>query len=422
MADVVSTNSGNGQLNVLTELAAEVKIPVNEVYIALDAPESWFVEDPSRAQKSAELHAQAAALRQMAAAMKATGRPEMTVGAAPMEAQATGLEAIAAKLAQPTHPQLFLVETYRLTTLRTASGKGAHIQSISLFPGEEKTVEIRTSFLATQDRTRTTTVMESDDETVAQNFNEHIAKSANEHQSKDSYDYNLNANFHGDASVGLGSGEANASLAAKGGSNDVRSDFGHAVESAADKQIGQTSASRNQFISSGSSDDKTSTEMTTVSTDKIKNPNPTHTVNVLWYQLLDQYMSFLAIADVEVGYRTTLPEEAARVPLHDLDKLLGRVAAPDKRDPLRQAIKNELGAILDFQGSPTNIVDEVSAGAGLSVLRLKPNLQTSFTLKNSSGDPVRSIKVDGLLIKAFSRVIPSRQVVSDLVVGETAAA
>ena len=292
---------------------------------------------------------------------------------------------------------------------------------MSLLPGEEKTVEIRTSFLETQDRTKTTTVMESEDQTVAQDFNQHIAQSANDRQSKDASDYHLDANFHGDASVGLGSGEANASLAAKGGSNDVRSDFGHAVEDATDKQIGQTSASRNQSVSSESSGNKTATETATVSSDKIKNPNPTHTVNVFWYQLLDQYTSFLSIVDVEVGFRTTDPDQTVRVPLHDLDKLLDRVVEPQKHDLIRQIVKGELRVILDYQNNPTNIVDEVPLETGGGILRLKPNLQTAFVLRNSSGDPVRTINVDGLLIKAFSRVIPSRQVVSDLVVGETSA-
>jgi hypothetical protein len=105
--------------------------------------------------------------------------------------------------------------------------------------------------------------------------------------------------------------------------------------------------------------------MTTVSTDKIKNPNPTHTVNVLWYQLLDQYTSFLAIADVEVGYRTVLLEEAARVPLHDLDNLLISVAAPDKRAALHQLIKNELTAITDFQNNPTTSLMKFPRPSGL---------------------------------------------------------
>jgi hypothetical protein len=331
------------------------------------------------------------------------------------------MEAAASKLATALHPQLFLVETYRLTSLKTAQGKGASVSSVPLLPGEEKTFEIRTSFKTTSDVTSTTTVMESQDTVVANNFNDHVKDSSTNSGSTDSADYHMDANFHGDASVGIGSGEVNAQLGVKGGSNEVRSDFGKAVENSVDKQIGQTSASRRQSVNDSASHTSTDVQTDTVSTDKVKNPNPTHTVTVLWFQLLDQYTSFLSLVDVGVAFKTTDVSLNQQVALHDLDKLLNEVVDPAKVSRIRQAIKGELEVILDFEDEVRNIVEEVPFGPNHTLLRLRQNLQSTYVLKDGDGNAVRNIHVDGVLLKAMTKVIPSRQMVNDLLVGEVSA-
>jgi len=173
------------------------------------------------------------------------------------------------------------------------------VSSLNLLPGEQKTFEIRTAFTQTKDVTETTTVMESEDSTVAQAFNDHVAGSSSKSGSTDASDYHLNANFHGDASIGIGSGEVNAALNVQGGSNEVRSDFSNAVQNAVDRQIGQTSASRKQSVSEQKSATQTTEQTATVSTDSITNPNPTHAVTVFWFQLLERYTSFLSLVNVE---------------------------------------------------------------------------------------------------------------------------
>jgi hypothetical protein len=125
-----------------------------------------------------------------------------------------------------------------------------------------------------------------------------VAQSSAESGGTDASDYHMDANFHGDASIGFDSGEVNAQLGVKGGSNDVRSDFSKAVGGAMDTQIAQTSASRQTSVSEARSDTSQTSQTVNVSTSKVKNPNPTHTVTFLFFQLLERYTSFLSFVDI----------------------------------------------------------------------------------------------------------------------------
>jgi hypothetical protein len=210
-------------------------------------------------------------------------------------------------------------------------------------------------------------------------------------------------------------------LGVKGGSNEVRTAFGDATESATDKQIAETSASRRQTVSEQRSESAVDTETVTVNTRTIKNPNPTHTLNVFWFQLLEQYTSFLSLVKVEVAFRTGDPIHDRQVPLHDLDKLLNEVLDPSKVSEVRESIKGELEVIHNFQDEAVSIVEEVPFGPNHTILRLKKNLHSTFVLKDVSGNPRRNINVEGVLLKALTRAIPSRLLVADLVVGESSA-
>jgi hypothetical protein len=317
-------------------------------------------------------------------------------------------------------PQLFLVETYHLRTLRTATGKGSQVSSIQFLPGEEKVIEISTSVTQSSDVTSTTTAMESQDDQVAKNFNDHVSEASEKTGSQETNDYDLHANFHGDASMGFGSGEANAQLDVHGGSNSVRNGFSNAVQNGMDSQIAHTAQSRRQTVSEQSSTNSTDQSAKTVSTDKVKNPNPSHTVNFIWYQLVEQYVSFLTLDNVDVAFINTDSQHTQiRVPLHDLDSLLNKVLEPNRVDQVRSAIKTQLGAVLDYQDRPRNIVEEVPLGDDKSILRINNNLQSQYLLKDSNGELVRTINVDGVLIKAFINVLPSRSLVVDSVVGQS---
>lgn len=444
--NTIAPTTGASQPDVLIEMAEEVKIPLSDLFISIGVPLEFFKEDAqaqarNQVQAEAELESinrelEIAETEQARIALAAASDVpvaginvgtimlnrkkvrDLTVARGAAQANVAALGTL-----QTLFPQLFLVETYRLTTQRTGKGKGPAVTSVPLMPGEEKTYQITTSFTSTTDITKTTTAMESQDSTVTDNLNSHIADTSAKSGGDDAVKYHMEANAHGDASMGIGSGEVNASVNVQGGCNTVRSDFSNTVENAMDKQIGQTSASREQNVSTQASTASSTQQTSTVSTDTIKNPNPTRAVTVFWYQLLEQFTSFLSLVNVEVAFKNGDPMRDAQgpIPLHDLDKLLNEVLEPSRISEVRQAIKSQLEIVLDFQDEVRNIVEEVPIDPNKTFIRLKQNLQSTYVLKDGNGNPLRNINVDGVLLKVISRIIPSRLLVMDLVVAATSA-
>ncbi len=416
--------------DTIQELAIEVRIPINDCFISLNVPSDFFKPEFVHGQSQELVDAQNELSRlntQQALLLQglALQPPFIQVAFADLPDN-PGLVAglivqtslRIAELTKSLRPQLFLVESYRLTTQRTATGKGPEVNTMTLAAGQIVEVATTTEFSKTSDLTKTTTAMESQDTSVAQNFNTHVADSSNQSNSQDSSDYHMDANFHGDASVGFGSGEANAQLGVKGGSNDVRTSFGKATESAQDKQIGETAASRQLNVSQASSQEVVTGKVTVINKSTIQNPNPTRTLNLFWFQLVEEYHSFLSLVDVGVAFRNKDRAQDQQVALHDLDGLLKQVLDPSKVQEVRDGIKGELEVVLDYQANVRNIVEEVPFGPTHTILRLTRDLQTPFVLKDGNGNPLRTIHVEGVVIQVTKKDIPSKDLVLDQLVGE----
>jgi hypothetical protein len=116
--------------------------------------------------------------------------------------------------------------------------------------------------------------------------------------------------------------------------------------------------------------------------------------------MLEQYTSFLSLVDVNLAFRTSDPTFDQRVPLHDLDTLRGAVVEASKVAQVREAVKSELEVIFDFQDEIRNIVEEVPLGPANTLVRLKSDLQSTFALKDSNGNLLRNINVEGVLLKS----------------------
>ena len=322
--------------------------------------------------------------------------------------------------APPLHPQLFLVETYRMTSFRTAIGKGPQVGIVNLGPGQQTSIKTTMSLGSNHTSVDTTTVMESQDQAVTQSFNAHVANASTKDSSVDSQTYRMDGHAHGSAGIGVGSTDVDATVHVEGGGNQTRNSTSDACESAADSQIARTDATRNQRIEAGTQSSSTDLKTTTESFSIQNNPNPNRTLMIRYFQAIEEYTSFVCLVNVEVAFRTANPKAAPdrQVPLNSLDNLLREVLEPAQVVRVRDRIKRTLQIVTDFEDQPTAVVEEKPIAEGETMLRFKKKLTSTYSLKDANGVAVRDISVDGLLLRAFQRRIRSREVVSDLTVGE----
>src|SRR5918912_194317 len=206
-------------LNTLKQFATEVKIPINECFISLSLPPAIFIQaqrevSPELQAEARDLDAQIAgfseAIREEEQILQAMGLPldrptsdptgdSLFMGIMGQRIVVQGLQqqraALAKQLASPIRPQLFLAEKYRLTSFKTADGKGdTPVGTIPFGPGQKETVIIRTKRTSQTTSALTTTAIEENNETASQALNDHVAKSSETNESKDSVDYHMDAN------------------------------------------------------------------------------------------------------------------------------------------------------------------------------------------------------------------------------------
>jgi hypothetical protein len=419
---------------VLVDMSQEVQVPISEMFISLALPGERFkselldsqtkAEDRAKALAQAEIDLKAAEQQLSGFIAGLEGPVPSLVGPTPpgkiiIVARLKRLTAMrdeakqrVLRLKTPLFPRLFLVERYNLMSLRTGFGKGPTVGTIPLAPLEKKTVETSISQSQSTAFNSTTTVMESREASATSTLNNHVADASSKGGSTDAVDYHMNANFHGDASVtGFGSGEANAALDVKGGCNTVRNDFSAAVESAVDSQVGQAQTSRQQNVSQQSTDQGSKTDTRVVSRDEVTNPSSTHSVNCFFYQVVERYTSFLSLFDVQIAFRNGDPALDRQVSLTALDQLLDDVLDPSQGSPL--------SVVLDHKERVINVTEEFTLSPGKTLVRFNRDLQTECPITDDRGNLMETIKVDGVVVAVFNKKVLSKNLVQDLVIGET---
>lgn len=301
----------------------------------------------------------------------------------------------------PVKPQLFLVEQYRLTSFKGDLARDEMIGSFSLSPHSELTYTMIARTSATQSNELTTTVMESQDSAATKNFNEHLKQSADSRFGKNTYNYQMDASFHGEASVNIDGGDADADLHAKGNTEDVREDFAKSAESAVDSQISATSQYRAQRAMSGAASTITTQSSETKFEKKTVN-DTSEPMNIGIFQLKEEIVALLCLVDVTVAFGNTKPEQNRSVTLRELDRLLADViATAQDRETIKRRIKTVLESVLDYQDVARSII----ADAGGGTFAVNRRLESVYELKSPDGSVRRKITVPGIILKDFRRYL-----------------
>jgi len=288
-------------------------------------------------------------------------------------------------------PQLFLVESYRMTTYYGDLTPGKLTDGPDIGPGSEDTFTVRIKRTTETDITKTSTVLESQDQRVVNDLNETIKESSSDTASEEKYDYHLESSFEGELSVGLGSTDANASLSVNGGTNDVRKEFSKAAEKGVTKQVQNTSENRKQTVDTVGSSYKEVNEFESVWTRRIANPT-SRTISLAYAQLAQEYITLVILRGVKLAFGNGQTSEI--VELSHMDKLFDKyLLTPSDREKAKTWVFKELQEVLDHQGSPRCILKEISPKR----YQFDPALTSKFTFLRPDGSQ-KEISTEGVIM------------------------
>ncbi len=311
----------------------------------------------------------------------------------------------------PARPRLLLIETYRLSSFLGNYGAGRTLSTFSLLPGEKTTITIKTYTKTETERKEAQSVLESASHESTEDFENSVQKEQSDKQNQaESFEYHAEADAH--ASWGWGS--ANISGGVKGGSNSSREDFTKNVSNALDKHAAKASSKRDvQIDTSKQSKVEAGTETSTVR--ELQNINVGRTLNFVFRQMNQEFVSILHLVDVRLGFFDGFAESRREVSLHDMDGLLDEVLVDDPaiKQSVREAIRGELETIFDYQDEVQSIVESRDLPGGGSYLRVRKNdFETTVTVDG------KDIAVLGIPVRVDTRVMRTEGVIVEALLGQ----
>ncbi len=324
-------------------------------------------------------------------------------------------------IVEPLLARLVLVESYRLSTFAGNYGAGKTLRTFSLLAGEETTISIKSYQRTEATSKQASSILDSYTTESATEFAQAVER---EQSYKENYQDSFNYNVNGGTNASWGWGSASIDAGVSGGTNAAREEFAKNVINATQKHAAKASAKRDVQINTSFEVKQESGEETSIER-KIENLNVSRTLNYVFRQLNQQFISILHLIDARIAYvrvdlvngqrRTTYRE----VTLPQLDSLLADVIREPYRQRVRNAIAYQLQFVFDYKDFPWAFVEEkdLSGADGKPVpntkfLRVRRDLFPTY--KDENGN---QYTVPGVILGATSTVLRTDSLIVDAILG-----
>ena len=329
-------------------------------------------------------------------------------------------------------PRVALIEEYRLSSFLGNYGAGKTLSTISLLPGEKTRLTVRSYKRTSTTAKRATSILDSFTGDSAQDFQDTL-----ESEETDKKNSSRNDAWQVEASVSgsWGTGSAKVSGGYKGSASSAREQAARNVSKATQKHATRASNKRDVKVEQ-SSETRVETGEETGSEREIHNVNVRNTLNFVFRQMNQEYVSLLHMTDVQVGYSNGLPGGERVVPLAQLDELLADVVSDrragsatsdpalgaQRRAEIRRVILAQLDLVLDHLGNPVSFVEErVLRNARDEevgrYLRTTPERPAIYEYEDGQGGKT-TLTVTGIILVVSKNVLRTDSIIVDAVLGQ----
>jgi hypothetical protein len=319
--------------------------------------------------------------------------------------------------------RIILVESYRMSSFLGDYGAGKTIKTFSLLPGEKARISIKTYTRNESAARQASSILDSFRQESADDFEQFMENEQSNRQSyQESSMYRVDA--MAEARWGWGSARVDAQLA--GDSRSTREEFAKNVSNATQKHVAKASAKREVEVNTSYEVKQQSGEETSLERE-IENINVSRTLNFVFRQMNQEFITLLHLVDVRVGFFRLYQENGEEkhayqeVALSDLDTLLAQAIVPEKRTEVRNAILRQFAHIFDYEDKPHTFVEEASfvdaqgnALPGAGYLRTKRGYVSEYH------DPASNfqVRVPGIILAANKYVLRTEGIVVEALLGQ----
>ena len=280
-------------------------------------------------------------------------------------------------------PQILFFEKLKISTFLGNYGAGRVIKTFSLFPGEKTTISVRTFKKVTETETEKvnvgSSILDSVTEEAALDFESSIlSETAFKYEDSESDILNSQRDYSKEDKSGSASAlwglakasgqtvsESDQTVAGEWGTRSAREQSAKNVSNALLKHSSRASAKRDVEINTSSEATSSTTQETENErsiTRQIENVNVSRTLNLVFRQMVQEYISVLHLTDVEIALYDETAGPYAKYPIRELDQFLDDYFADDAttRAVVRNGIIRELFFVFDYLDRPRQFLQLAS--------------------------------------------------------------
>lgn len=260
-------------------------------------------------------------------------------------------------------PTFFLIETYAITSSAGDYGLGRTVRTFSLFPGETTEIVVKTWRSDKATRSEASSIVDSFGTTSADRFNTELEKQAGTSSSVEtsqgySSEWHAGGGFNFIVSFESGGGEARNMQ-----HHTNRQQFANQTSKAVREHASSSNANRQTTVSDSSElSTEQGEEQTTTRT--IRNVNMRHTLNFVFRELNQEYVTRVHLVDLRIGFQNGQIGSWREAPLSGLRPFVQQFVADPHVDTVCSQIIKRAAVIFDHADSPVPVLDKLTWNAG----------------------------------------------------------
>jgi hypothetical protein len=323
-------------------------------------------------------------------------------------------------------PRLFLIEYYRLSSYLGNYGAGRTIKTLTLLPGQKTKISVRTFMSTSEDAKKASSILDSYTEESSTEFEQSLGR---EQSDKTGYQESMQYEISASASANWGFGSAEISGSVSGATNASRETAVNTVGQVTQKNASKASAKRDINVQT-SYEIKEERSEETITEQELENINMSRTLNFIFRQMNQEFITFLHLTDIRVGFFYNVNPDTEHqdtwkqreVSLPELDSLLKEFVLPEKVQEVRDAIINQLISIVDYKGDKVaDFVKKVSlTNTSNPPIEVRNYYKINRDFISSYLDPATQTKRDlpGVLLSVNKYVLRTEAVIVDALLGK----
>ncbi|KAA1420693.1 hypothetical protein FE697_017290 [Mumia zhuanghuii] len=324
------------------------------------------------------------------------------------------------RTATAPRPRLLFIETYTLTSFLGRYGAGRTLKTLTLLPGEKVRMQVRSYHRMSHTSARASSVLDSSSHEAESEF-ERLAMQEDSTTSDiaSSFEYHADIEARGDATWGWGSASVDVSGGIKGNSAADRETFAKSTSNALEKHTSRASAARE--VSVTTADEVAEESWEEADNERVlENINLSRTLNYVFRQMNQEYVTVLHLTDVKVAYFDGLRESRDEVPLHQAEILIDRHAA--KLDPVsaRAELRREIETLRAMSASAGDLIATrtIQAPETDDPAHVHYRVDTNYTSTVTVDDQPTPFTVPGVVLSTSRTVMRTDGVLVDAFTGQ----